>query len=104
MMEDDRDMTKFLKDRLERIIFAKWVFEPEYAKFRRRTLIGYGSVVFAILILIIYAMINLADNRIPLTLLNLAAAVAFACVLVYFRMTKGPDNYVIEKADKEKSG
>ncbi|MCG6537723.1 MAG: hypothetical protein L7F78_24160, partial [Syntrophales bacterium LBB04] len=96
MMKDNSNGSKSWYERLERMIFPKWLFDPENARYRRRATTGYYSAILAIGMLLIYTMLTFIEHRTVLAFIDLGTAVALACVIVYFRMTKGPDNYAVQ--------
>jgi len=96
MMKDDSNEPNSWYAGFERMIFPKWLFDPENAKYRRRATIAYCSALLTILILLIYPTLVFIQHRPVFTFMDLGTAVALVGVMVYFRLTKGPDNYAIQ--------
>jgi hypothetical protein len=96
MTKVDRKQSKFGYERLERMMFPKWVFEPENVEHRRRATIGYWTIFIAIITLAASSILASTYHYMGLVFVDLLVAAVLACIILYHRRTKGPNNYAVE--------
>ncbi len=96
MTKVERKQSKFGYERLERMMFPKWVFDPENVEHRQRATIGYWTIFIAIITLAASSILAFTYHYMGLVFVDLLVAAVLACIILYHRRTKGPNNYAVE--------